>query len=427
MDWHCGACTLINKESTSVCVACRSPRCDYSNMTAAVGPVSGRPIGSKPMPAWLSVGGSARCSITGPGGKAQRCRVTICDVDRRTSIVEVLRQGASRNLGTKIIQARSLDEINVPLSVLTPLEDFEQKKTKGQSADKLKVQGNALFKLKDYQAAEERYMQALSMIRGQSYRQTCGTMLARIKGNMVRVVRDSDAAAATKEEEGSALLRPVAIIDGGRQARVFFVRVAPRGAGAAGERVQLRLGQVLAFVPSSGALRALQVALHLNVARCCLHLEEGVPALWHSQIAIAIACEPPHDRVMELKALILRAKAYLKQAQPRHARRDCIRAAALADKREQSYTGMLGGWASALGNATFGGSGAGPAKLKPQDEIKHILTACTNKQVRVLAKGIEKALKKSKRTNKVIAKELSKWLDLTMTKNPTMFANAMAQ
>eukprot|EP00941_MAST-03F_sp_MAST-3F-sp1_P001323 g1323.t1 len=190
-------------------------------------------------------------------------------------------------------------EIVVPFARIQRLQSFENVEEETPvTALEYKERGNLLFsKFRDFEAAVAQYRKSLDLLRKESPCSVGSTILLKRGKRLV----DADVFDVSVDEKGTVKCVDICLNVSNEEISDFPVE------------------DVVTVVAHSE--RSLQIALHLNSARCHLNirkfLEKGDGgtrarrAQWHCCVAIALAQVQPCDEVLEGKARALRARAQL--------------------------------------------------------------------------------------------------------------------
>jgi len=330
----------------------------------------------------------------------QRVRVTLDDNLRRRGTVLCIH---AEN-GTCEIEFDDGTEAVVPMTSTQPLLEWERAgsgvSTAGPSrAEELKAQGNELFKLRDAEAALQRYMSALREL---SCPLTPGSrcLVKPVEGNgaaraALVLTLDPDGAAldveyepnlhaaasrAAVSERLSHLLRQ-ATVTAQSEEQCRREEEAEDGMGEVEEDGVARSRVVLVVHPTHGSL---QVAVLLNMAKCSLLSRDYGAALARAGRAERIAAndqtEPARTALMRRTAIIVSARA-------------------------------------SLGMQSFGAATTHASRLLalplPTDTAG-ATAAVALKEGRQLVVDIQRRVTEVRRSNKRLAKELAAWVSAAM-------------
>lgn len=328
----------------------------------------------------LEIGSNVRVRVPAAPEKRKKTtnfvqfRATICCEKEEDDTIEIIPYPRYRNLGVRYASSpRDAEEetTSVHVDLLSSLEDFEAKDHSETDPLQLKKYGNELFRLRDYAAAEELYMHGLRSMDARD-RASCE------QGTTVYVRRNRTITSATVDK-----------MDGVEK---WIVRVAGDPSN-----IVVRDKDLLAVKPRLSSRVELKRALHLNTARCCLHNDDPQAALWHANIAYELSLDqssPENSRTV--RTLCLRSRAHLACSLPRHAKKDCVRAAMLAAESSDVDVASTRHTSASI------------------VDIQEISRRSPSKHVRKLAKDIVTNMKSRARTSKTLAKEFSTWLGQTV-------------
>ena len=299
----------------------------------------------------------------------QRYRGTVMCIDEEDDVVEIFKRESYENRGKRLIKIKSENDRfeNVKIRNVERLQEFEYEEKFKEDPYDLKNQGNILFKLRDFEAAEEYYMKAVSVM-----------------------VRPSKAGSIVFVRKGNSMIRCM-VLDMEKNMLSVRTRYSIHTTKNRDDDEVLNVSskQILCVCPDSAEQRELKCAIHCNLARVCMHRKNFNAALWHANIAHSISLESSPLNVNNvIKVLCLRARIQLECALPRHAKLDVARASALCEGKKQWYDDP-------------------DMKL---DDLKRIASSCKEKKIRALAKSIIKNVKSRIKTKRTLAKEFSVWL-----------------
>lgn len=321
--------------------------------------------------------------------------------DKEGDSVEILRPKESTNKGARLVKTSKYDSVVVPILFLRKLLPFENESgmtmlgkdlSVSEKCILLKEQGNALFKIRDFEAAEEYYMRALDIIDTYSRKHLT-------RGNFVYL-----------RSPTNKLQRAEILGKKRRSCSVVFLSVDESDVreGDSKETKTTQISSILSIVPFIVSLRAAKRALHSNIAKCCVRKrnDERAAAFWHANIAVALSQERPASTDNVVKALCLRINVAIENGFASQAKRDCVLAASYSRGHSDEPARSL--------PSPSGRSSSSSSSIKIKDVQEIASSTSVDKKVRNSAKSVVRFLKCRKRGDRVLAKEFSKWIELTM-------------